>query len=220
MINPRGTDDFAAYLCAKSVLKDAQLELAYRLEECDMAINTTDELLALLYLARFRGVPTSTRDALPRYYQQQGIDPPVPELAVVLPEAALQLAEYILTNTHLEDEELGESLATYHWLMEANLREGITQVLQSFPPGSMLADKQGRYWIRRATMAITRHRFISPVGDDQEKYYKQKYLLNVCLTDEDDVVHNPPKSWLELCASKGMCDSHVDALSSLQSALS
>ena len=80
-VNLRGTDDFAAYLCAKSVLEDAQLELAYHLEECDMAINTTDELLALLYLACFRGVPTSTMDALPKYYQQQCIDPPIPELA-------------------------------------------------------------------------------------------------------------------------------------------
>ena len=114
-VNPRGTDDFAAYLCARSVLEDAQLELVCHLEECDMAINTTDELLALLYLARFHGVPTSTRDALPKYYHQQGIDPPVPALAVALPEAALQLA---LTSTNFEDEELGESLATYHWLMQ------------------------------------------------------------------------------------------------------
>ena len=53
------------------------------------------------------------------------------------------------------------------------------------------------------------------MGDDQVKYYEQKYLLNVCLTDKD----NPPKSWLELCASKGMCESHIDALSS-QSAIS
>ena len=106
------------------MLEDAQLELVYRLKECDMAINTTDELLALLYLARFRGVPTSTRDALPRYYQQQGIDPPLPELAVALPKAALQLAEYILTNTNLEDEELGESLATYHWLYASKFQRG------------------------------------------------------------------------------------------------
>ena len=82
-VNPRGSDDFAAYLCAKSVLEDVHLELVCHLEECDMAINTTDELLALLCLARFHGVPTSTRDAVPKYYQQQGIDPPVPELAVV-----------------------------------------------------------------------------------------------------------------------------------------
>ncbi len=84
----------------------------------------------------------------------------------------------------------------------------------------MFADKQGRYWIRRAAMAVTRHRFISPVGDDQEKYYEQKYLLTVCLTDEDEVVQHPPDSWLELCASEGMCDSHTDALSSLESATS
>ena len=89
------------------MLEEAQLELVYHLEECDMAINSTDELLALLYLARFRGVPTSTMDALPKYYQQQGIDPPVPELAVALPKDALQLAEYILTNTNLEDKEQG-----------------------------------------------------------------------------------------------------------------
>ena len=47
-VNPRCNDDFAAYLCPKSVLEDAQLELVYRLEECDMAINTMDELLAVL----------------------------------------------------------------------------------------------------------------------------------------------------------------------------
>ena len=74
------------------MLEEAQLQLVYRLEKCDMAINTTDKLIALLYLARFCGVPTSTRDILPKYYQQQSIDPPVPELAVALPEAALQLA--------------------------------------------------------------------------------------------------------------------------------
>ncbi len=50
------------------------------------------------------------------------------------------------------------------------------------------------------------------VGDDQEKYYEQKYLLNVALTDEDDIVCNPPESWVQLCASEGMCDSHTDAL--------
>ncbi len=76
------------------------------------------------------------------------------------------------------------------------------------------------YWVRRATMAVTRHRFISPVGDDQEKYYEQKYLLTVCLTDEHEIVHNPPQSWLELCAREGLYDSHADALSSLHCASS
>ena len=40
-VNLRGTDDFAAYLCSKSVLEEEQLELVYCLKEHDMAINTT-----------------------------------------------------------------------------------------------------------------------------------------------------------------------------------
>ena len=35
-----------------------------------------------------------------------------------------------------------------------------------------------------------------------------------------DVVLNPPKSWVELCAQSGMCDAHLDALSCLQSVIS
>ena len=31
---------------------------------------------------------------------------------------------------------------------------------------------------------------------------------------------NTPDSWIELCASNGMCDAHLDALSCLQSAIS
>ncbi len=63
-------------------------------------------------------------------------------------------------------------------------------------------------------MGIMCHRFISPVGNDQ------KYLLNVALTDEDDIVCIPPESWEELCACEGMYDSHTHALSSLHSAAS
>ena len=39
-VNPRGSDDFAAYPCAKSVLEDAKLELVCRLKKCDMAIHS------------------------------------------------------------------------------------------------------------------------------------------------------------------------------------
>ena len=51
-------------------------------------------------------------------------------------------------------------------------------------------------------MAVKHYRFVSPVGDNQEMFYEQKYLLNVPMSDEDDVMHDPPQSWLELCASK------------------
>ena len=51
---------------------------------------------------------------------------------------------------------------------------------------------------------ITRHRFISSVGDDTEKYYEHKYLLSVPITEDHEVVLNPPKSWVELCAQSGV----------------
>ena len=49
------------------------------------------------------------------------------------------------------------------------------------------------------------------------KYYQQKYLLSVPMTE---VVLNSPKSWVEVCVESGMCDAHLDALSCLQSAIS
>ena len=97
--------------------------------------------------------------------------------------------------------------------MEVNPRDQLVSVLSTYPPGTMLADRVGHYWIRRAKMVITRHRFISSVGDDTEKYYQQKYLLSVPMTEDHEVVLNPPKSWVELCAENGMCDAHLDALS-------
>ena len=217
-ITPRGRNDFADYQHASSTLEAAKLELAHRLEMCDVPVTTTEQLLALLYCLRFHSVPLPVRDAVYQYYQKLGITLPTVDLAVALPEAETCTAEQILQDTELND--LSDSLAVSHWLMRVGLSERLRQVLEQFPPGSMLKDKEGRYWVRRATMAITRHRFISPVGDDQEKYYEQKYLLSVCMTDEHDIFHNPPQSWLELCASEGMCDVHVDALSSLQSAVS
>ena len=69
-------------------------------------------------------------------------------------------------------------------------------------------------------MVCTRHRFISCVGDDQEKYYEQKYLLTVPITPQSEVVLEPPESWVELCVREGMCDEHLDAMSCMQSAVS
>ena len=45
-------------------------------------------------------------------------------------------------------------------------------MLQAHPPGSMLMDTDGNYWIRRARVCVTRHRFISL--DDQEAFYEKK----------------------------------------------
>ena len=69
-------------------------------------------------------------------------------------------------------------------------------------------------------MGIVRYRFISPVGDDQEHFYEQKYLLSTPISIGDSILSNPPDSWLEHCVSIGMCDVHTDCLTSLQSAIS
>ena len=56
---------------------------------------------------------------------------------------------------------------------------------------------------------------ISPVGDDQEKYYEQKYLLNVCLTDEGvlgcwlDNTTNP--TWEAAAEAPYLMDAHTVA---------
>jgi hypothetical protein len=99
-------------------------------------------------------------------------------------------------------------------------REELQRILSTYKPGHMLVDQQGRYWVRRAKMCITRYRFINPVGDDQDKFYEQKYILNVPISDDDDIVVNTQQSWMQLCILNGLFDEHADAMSSLQSALS
>jgi len=124
-LRAKGVDDFAAYNHATSLLQDVKSELASRLESCEVAINSTDELLALLYCARFHAVPASTRDALFSYYTQLGIELPTPDLAVALPEANLFVAEWILEEADLSDEDLAEPLAASHWLIHFGLHSSL-----------------------------------------------------------------------------------------------
>ena len=58
------------------------------------------------------------------------------------------------------------------------------------------------------------------MGDDQDTFYEQKYLLTVPILDDDDIVVNTHQSWMHLCIVNGLFDEHADAMSSLQSALS
>ena len=69
-------------------------------------------------------------------------------------------------------------------------------------------------------MCITRYWFTNPAGDEQERFYEQKYLLNMPISVENDVIANCPQSWMQLCIMNGLFDEHADAISSLQSALS
>ena len=66
-----------------------------------------------------------------------------------------------------------------------------SSVLTQYKPGTILVDTDGHHWSRRAKMVCTRHRFISSVGDDQEKYYEQKY---VPITPQSQAILEPPQS--------------------------
>ena len=89
--------------------------------------------------------------------------------------------------------------------------KGIHQV------ASMLADSNGTYWVRRAIAAVTRHRFITI--DDQETYYKQKYLFTVLLTATDSIVSEPSSSWVKAVMEANLVDEQHDARATLMDAV-
>ena len=79
-----------------------------------------------------------------------------------------------------------------HWLHEdMSMKPDLVQLLIHYPPGTILKDKRGKYWRRRAKAAVTRFHFLAPVGETQESFYEQKYLLNIPLTKEDEVITAP-----------------------------
>ena len=113
-----------------------------------------------------------------------------------------------------------------HWLHTKLLQtysndeiqsSAIYGILERYPPGSMLADSNGTYWVRRANAAVTRHRFITI--DDQETYYEQKYLLTVPLTATDSIVSEPPSSWVKAAMEANLVDEQHDARATLMDAV-
>ena len=80
----------------------------------------------------------------------------------------------IIGQGFLKDPQLLSGLESTHWLMVNNPPgEALERVLTEYKPGHMLVDRQGRYWVRRSKMCITRYRFINPAGDEQERFYEQ-----------------------------------------------
>ena len=142
-------------------------------------------------------------DAVVSYYSNCGVECFPDQLSGCPTETSCAVAEFIVECIDLEDS-----------VLISGLREDLITVLQGYKPGTVLQDDGGHLWYRRAKMLCTRHRFISSVSDGQEKYYKQKYLLTVPLNPQSQVVLEPPDSWVELCAREGMCDKHLDAMSS------
>ena len=113
-----------------------------------------------------------------------------------------------------------------HWLhiklLQAHNNDEIPStpmyiMLENHPPGSMVPDQNGTYWVRRATAAVTRHRFITV--EDQETYYEQKYLLTVPLTSTDSIITKPPSSWVRVAMEANLVDEHHDARATLMDAV-
>ena len=219
VIKSKGADDFSGYLDAKSTLESAQALLANLLSECGLEILSSYDLLALKRCLNAHNVAPIVVKAVVQFYTETGVNEPSEECNDC-PLESIITANDIFEAVNFYHPDLETGFNSKHWLMEANPRDELVSILSTYPPGTVLADRVGHYWIRRAKMVITRHRFISSVGDDTEKYYQQKYLLSVPMTEDHEVVLNPPKSWVELCAESGMCDAHLDALSCLQSAIS
>ena len=119
------------------------------------------------------------------FFIEKGIEPLLLSMIVTLTEQAVIVGERVMQITDWYEPHLVEGLSSYHWLMQSSPRDELVSSLTRFKPGTVIADKEGHFWIRRARMIITRHRFISSVGDDQKQCYQQKYLLQVPLTDED-----------------------------------
>ena len=113
-----------------------------------------------------------------------------------------------------------------HWLHTKLLQtysndeiqsSAIYVMLERYPPGSMLADGNGTYWVRKATGGVTRHCFITI--DDQETYYEQIYLLTVPLTATDSIVNEPPSSWVKAAMEANLVDEQHDARATLMDAV-
>ena len=101
-----------------------------------------------------------------------------------------------------------------HWLHEdMRLKPNLVHLVTKYLPGTILKATQGKYWRRRAKLAVTRCNFLTLVGETQVRFYKQKYLHAIPLTEEDKVITDPPQSWMQLCVEKGLCNKEADALS-------
>jgi len=136
-------------------------------------------------------------------------------------------ATTILNNSGLlNDELIQRANQKLHWLhtklLMAHSTTDIKQtslyiMLETYPPGTMIADINGNFWARRARACVTRHRFLSL--DDQEAFYEQKFLLKVPLTLSNDVVKNPPSSWIKAAMVAGLIDEQHDAKANLMDAV-
>ena len=100
----------------------------------------------------------------------------------------INLVEALVDRFDTIGDELVRGLSSFHWVMDMKPRDELIQVLTS---GSTLPDPDpdlnGHHWCRQGKICFIRTMFLSSVGDSQERYYEQKYLLNTPLTCDSDV---------------------------------
>ena len=183
VIKCKGADDFKGYLNAKSSLESALALLADLLSDCRYQIQSCYDLLALKRCLNAHGVTPIVVEVVVQFYTEAGVDE-LSQDSDDFPLESIIAANGIYESIDFDDPDLVSGLNSKHW---PNPRDELVSVLSKYPPGTVLADRVGHYWIRRAKMVITRHRFISSVGDDTEKYYQQKYLLTVPMTVDHEV---------------------------------
>ena len=131
-------------------------ELAECLDAADVTIANSDQLLALLRCLSHLNSHQALLKAVSAYYSDHGIDPPNDDERV-LHKGEMEHAEALVAGADLDNKDLASGRATHHWLMDQEPSTVLTTTLTRYPPGSMLLDRSDHYWIRRATMVVTRH---------------------------------------------------------------
>ena len=192
-VTRQDSDDFASYMDASRCLQNAEHSLSQLLNDSTYSPENRDDVRALVRSMIYHEVPNMVIDAVVKHYEGEGIDVGNISVHLALSENHCARDEGLLAEVDLCGQDLVAGLSSY-WLMPKKTGTNLISILLRYPPGSTLADKNGQYRVRQCRM------FISYIGDDQEKYYEQNFLLNVSITDRSDVVQNPPTSWMHLDA--------------------
>ena len=136
--------------------------------ECRLQIQSGYDLLALKRCLMAHDVTPIVVEAVIQFYTESGVDERSEDF-VDFPLESIVTASEIFEAIDFYNTHLVSGLNSKHWLMESNPRDELVSILSTYPPGTVLADRVGHFWIRQAKMVITRHRFISSVGDDTDR---------------------------------------------------
>ena len=133
---------------AKSALESAQALLADLLSECTLHIQSGFDLLALKRCLKAHDVTPAVVEAVVQFYES-GVDE-LNEDCDDFPLESNITASGIFEGVDFYHSDLESGLNSKHWLMEANVSDELVSCLSTYPPGTVLPDRVGHLWIRRA----------------------------------------------------------------------